>query len=154
MKCPQCSTVNDSKNKFCYECGAEMVPEVEEFAVQATNALFGKEVEVLFYQEPLSDRIGGFVSPTNEQKMKYRKDGVVQRITIETPHASDDTFAAVLAFIRQSKDYLGEEFHEAHYLGFDLKELKKEYLKLFERVMKMKEKRIDSVRPNPNIEKR
>jgi hypothetical protein len=154
MKCPQCSTTNDIKNKYCYECGAELVTEVEEFPVQVTSNLFGKEVEVLFYQEPLSDRIGGFVSPTSEQKMKYRKDGVVQRIIIESPHATDDTFAAVLAFIRQSKEYLGEEFHEAHYLSFDLKSLKKEYLKLFERVMKMKEKRIDSVKPNPNIEKK
>lgn len=153
MKCAQCGTKNDPKNKFCFECGAELVAEVEEFPVQATNNLYGKEVEVLFYQEPLSDKIGGIVSPTSEQKMKYRKDGVVQHVVIESPHAVDDTFAAVLAFIRQSKDYLGEEFHESHYLSYDIKDLKKEYLKLFERVMKMKEKRIDSVKPNPNISK-
>jgi hypothetical protein len=156
LKCAQCGTINEPKNKFCFECGVELTPEVEEMVVQATNNLYGKEVEVLFYSEPLSEKISGFVSPTNEQKMRYRKDGVVQNVIIESPHAADDTFAAVLAFIRQSKDYLGEEFHEAHYLTFDLKALKKEYLKLFERVMRMKEKRMDGVKPStdPKAEKK
>lgn len=147
MKCSQCNTVNEVKNKFCFECGALLPSEVEEMTVQVTNNLYGKEVEVLFYQEPMSDRIGGFVSPTPEQKMRYRKDGVVQTIIIESPHAGDDTFATVMTFIRQSKEYLGESFSEASYLGHSLPDLKKEYLKLFERVLKAKEKRMDGMKP-------
>ena len=157
MKCSQCGTVNEVKNKYCFECGAELTLDVEETAVQLTNNLYGKDVDVLFFQEPLTEKISGFVNPSPEQKMRYRKDGVVQRVVIESPHAQDDTFATVMTFIRQSKEYLGEAFHESHYIGYSLSDLKKEYLKLFEKVLKMKEKRLDGIKPatpDPKAEKK
>jgi len=156
MKCPQCGTINEVKNKFCFECGTVIGTDPEEIVVQVTNALYGKDVDVLFFQEPLTEKVSGFVNPSPEQKMRYRKDGVVQRVVIESPHAQDDTFATVMTFIRQSKDYLQEPFHESNYLGYSLPDLKKEYLKLFEKVLKAKEKRMDGIKPamDPKADKK
>jgi hypothetical protein len=155
MKCSQCGTLNEPKNKFCYECGIVLAVEEEVVEKPLTAHLFGKEVDVLFFAEPFTEKINGIVNPSPEQKMRYRKDGIVQRVIIESPHASDDSIATVMAFIRQSKEYLGEEFHEVHYHSFSLPDLKKEYLKLFERVLKMKEKRGDNSKPaDPKAEKK
>jgi hypothetical protein len=59
-------------------------------------------------------------------------------VTIRAANAEDETVGTVLTFIKQSKEYLGEDYNENAYKGFSHAELKKEYLKLFERVLKMK----------------
>jgi hypothetical protein len=80
---------------------------------------------------------------------------VLQRVTIEAvvPMETDENIGAILTFIRQSKEYLGEKFNEGQYRNFSPAELKKEYLKLFERILKDKSRK-GSDKPLPaNTEK-
>ena len=64
-------------------------------------------------------------------------------MTIEAPEnvVTDENAGAVLAFIRQSKEFLAEEYNETDYRNLPVADLKKEYLKLFERVLKTKAQR-------------
>jgi hypothetical protein len=55
----------------------------------------------------------------------------------------------ILTFIRQSKEYLSEDFNESFYRKFTPQDLKKEYLKLFERILKVKAQRGDAPKPAP-----
>jgi hypothetical protein len=142
MKCPQCGFKNDIKSRFCSQCGAELLAAADAQSTTALAELYGKEVDVLFFIENFTGKISGIVNPTEDQIGRYR-EGVLQRVTVEsgTNNATDETVGTILTFIRQSKDYLGEEFNETQYRTFAPKELKKEYLKLFERILKVKAQR-------------
>ncbi|HET9869424.1 MAG TPA: hypothetical protein VFR02_02855, partial [bacterium] len=87
-------------------------------------------------------------NPSTDQISRY-KNGVVQRVVIQAANAEDETVGTVLTFIKQSKEYLGEEYHENNYKSFSHADLKKEYLKLFERVLKMKAQRGAGPQPPP-----
>jgi hypothetical protein len=141
MQCAYCGTKNDPKNKFCRECGSELRGGADQRPSGAFSELYGKEVDVLFFTETLNSKITGIVNPSPEQISRYR-NGVLQRVTIESggDNASDEETATLLTFIRQSKEYLGEKFDENAYRGFAPADLKKEYLHLFEKILKFKAK--------------
>ena len=155
MKCSQCGTKNDPQSKFCKECGADLQNPSKAPAVTAISELYGKDVEVLFFIESFSGKITGIVNPTEDQIGRYR-EGILQRVTIESPAASepDENIGAVLTFIRQSKEYLGEKYNESQYRNYSTVDLKKEYLKLFERILKDKSMKGDAPKPQPAPEKK
>jgi Double zinc ribbon len=146
MKCPRCGAKNDPKNKFCSECGGEL----QSISEQAFNSagLIGHEVEVLFFNDTFSNKIGGIVNPSPDQIGRY-KHGIVQKVVIQAATEVDETAGTVLTFIKQSKEYLGEDYNENTYKSFSHADLKKEYLKLFERVLKMKAQRNIGGAPEP-----
>jgi hypothetical protein len=110
----------------------------------AISELYGKEVEILFFIENFTGKISGIVNPSEDQIGRYR-EGMLQKVVIESPNnANDENVGAILTFIRQSKEYLGEEFNESNYSNHAPADLKKEYLKLFERILKVKAQRGDS----------
>jgi len=142
MKCGNCGTKNEPKNKFCSDCGTDLQSHPDSQAVSTTlSELFGKEVDVLFFLENYTGKISGIVNPSHDQIGRYR-DGILQRITIETPAPNDpdENIGAVLTFIRESKEYLGEKYEESYYRSFTTRDLKKEYLKLFEKILRVKSK--------------
>jgi hypothetical protein len=143
MKCSVCHTKNDPKNKFCKECGVDLKTHPDHSLLISNSELYGREVEVLFYIDTSTGKISGLVNPTEDQISRYKKDSVLQKVTVEVPEniVADENAGAVLAFIRQSKEFLGEEYDENDYRNFSLVDLKKEYLKLFERVLKYKSQR-------------
>ena len=150
MKCQLCGFKNEIKSRFCSQCGAELLisPDAQERTTLAE--LFGKEVEVLFFIENFTGKISGIVNPTEDQIGRYR-EGVTQKVYIEsgTNNANDETVGTILTFIRQSKEYLSEDFNESFYRKFTPQDLKKEYLKLFERILKVKAQRGDAPKPAP-----
>ena len=62
---------------------------------------------------------------------------------------SDENIGAILTFIRQSKEYLGEKYDEASFRNYSTVDLKKEYLKLFEKILRVKSKNMDMKPPTP-----
>ena len=142
MKCSKCETKNDPKNKFCKECGADMQTHTETPVVTAVSELYGREVDILFFIEHFTGKISGIVNPTEDQIGRYR-EGHLQKVTVEAPNASpgDESIGVLLSSIRQSKEYLSEDFNESHFRGLTPADLKKEYLRLFERILKMKAQR-------------
>ncbi|HJT23064.1 MAG TPA: zinc ribbon domain-containing protein [bacterium] len=155
MKCSQCGTKNDPQSKFCKECGADLQNPSKAPVITVISELYGKEVDVLFFIENFSGKITGIVNPTEDQIGRYR-EGILQRVTIDTPSNSepDENIGAVLTFIRQSKEYLGEKYNETQYRNFSTADLKKEYLKLFERILKEKSSKGDAPKPMPAPEKK
>ena len=154
MKCGQCGAKNDPKNKFCSECGIDLQSNPRTQVSTGLSELYGKEVEILFFFESYTGKISGIVNPSEDQLVRYR-EGVRQKVVIETPSASeaDENIGALLTFIRQSKEYLGEKYNETQFRNSTPAELKKEYLKLFERILKDKSKHPDS-KPMPIPEKK
>ena len=143
MKCSNCQARNDSKSKYCKECGKELKSVPELSPVITNSELYGKEVDVLFYFDKSTSKIAGFINPSEDQIGRYKKDSVLQTVTIETPGdvVADENASAILTFIRQSKEFLAEDYDEHEYRNSSVQDLKKEYLKLFERVLKVKAKR-------------
>ena len=143
MKCAKCDAKNDAQSKYCRECGAELKPPPDLQTINASTELIGKDVLVIFYIEPFAGKITGIVNPTDDQLTRYQKNSIVQKVTIQGPDedAAGEGIGAILSFIRQSKDFLGEEYNESFYRAHSIAELKKEYLKLFERVLKEKARR-------------
>jgi hypothetical protein len=141
MKCTQCGFKNEVTNRFCGQCGKELLAHPDSIAVTTLSELYGKDVDVLFFIENFTGKITGIVNPTEDQIGRYR-DGVLQKITIQSGvnPANDETVGTILTFIRQSKEYLGEPYNENNYRNFPTTELKKEYLRLFERILKAKNK--------------
>ncbi len=142
MKCEQCGTKNDPKSKFCKECGVDLQMSAETQTISTISELYGKEIEVLFFIENFTGKVSGIVNPSEDQIGRYR-EGIIQKVTIEAPsgNATEEGVGAILTFIRQSKEYLGEEYNESNYRTFSPSELKKEYLRLFERILKVKAQR-------------
>ncbi len=153
MKCGQCGTKNDPKNKFCSECGIDLQSHPRSQPLTGISELYGKEVEILFFIENVTGKVTGIVNPSEDQVGRYR-EGVIQKVVIETPITTeaDENIGALLTFIRQSKEYLGEKFNEGQYRNTTPAELKKEYLKLFERILKDKSKKLEP-KPMPVPEK-
>ncbi len=149
MKCSQCGTKNDPNSKFCKECGTVLAGPAGGETLTSISELYGKEVEVIFFIENYTGKISGIVNPTEDQVGRYRQ-GILQKVVIENPanNEPDENIGAVLTFIRQSKEYLGEAYNESHYRNFSTVELKKEYLKLFERILREKSKRSEP-KPTP-----
>ncbi len=143
MKCSNCETNNAAHSKFCKECGQDLKGHPAHTPIVMNSELYGKEVDIFFYIDPTSGKITGLVNPTEELIGKVKKEGVRQRVTIEAPDnvVTDENAGAVLAFIRQSKEFLAEEYNETDYRNLPVADLKKEYLKLFERVLKTKAQR-------------
>jgi hypothetical protein len=141
MKCGQCGTRNDPKSKFCRECGIELATHPNSQPLTSVSELYGKTVEVLFFLENFTGKISGIVNPTEDQVGRYR-EGVLQKVVIETPstNEADESIGAILTFIRQSKEYLGEGYNESSYRNSSVADLKKEYLKLFEKILRVKSK--------------
>lgn len=139
MKCAQCGFKNDAKSRYCSQCGAELYAHSDDQSATTLAELYGKEVDVLFFIENFTGKISGIVNPSEDQIGRYR-EGIVQRVAIEsgTNNATDETVGTLLTFIRQSKEYLGDKFEESQYRNFSPHDLKKEYLKLFERILKAK----------------
>lgn len=147
MKCPNCGTKNESNGKFCRECGADLQGQGKAQASTAISELYGKEVDVIIFIEKFSGKISGIVNPTEDQVSRY-KDGILQRIVVEPPAgAEDENVGALLTFIRQSKEYLGERFDENNYRNFSTHDLKREYLKLFERILTDKSRKSEPPKP-------
>ncbi len=145
MKCGQCGTKNDPQNKFCSECGTDLKSHPRSQVSTGLSELYGKEAEILFFIESYTGKISGIVNPSEDQLVRYR-EGVRQKVVIETPSSSetDENVGALLTFIRQSKEYLGEKYNESLYRNSTPAELKKEYLKLFERILKDKSRQSDT----------
>jgi len=143
MKCGRCGFETPDKIKFCPECGFDQKID------QSVARLFGQEVEVLFYFDPESEgKITGIVNPTLDQFQKHQNRGVNQRIVIGSAMmGSDENSAVVLPFIKKSLEFLAEPYEEERYRHISLPELKKEYLRLFERVLKVKAQRQESLKP-------
>jgi len=116
-----------------------------------TTLLFGKEVELLFWSEdPEFEQVSVIVNPTLDEVQRHRHDGILQKVMIGTSADAGESAAMILPFIKQSKEYLGEDFDPGLYRGLPSAELKKEYLRLFERVLKEKNKRqekLDKIAP-------
>jgi len=110
----------------------------------AISELYGKEVSVLFFIENFTGKVSGIVNPTEDQIGRYR-EGILQKVTIEVPVTteSDENVGALLTFIRQSKEYLGEKYEEGNFRNYSTNDLKKEYLKLFEKILRVKSKNMD-----------
>lgn len=148
MKCGHCGAKNDMKSKFCSECGGELAVKAGSQPLTSISELYGKETEVLFFIENFTGKISGIVNPTEDQIGRYR-EGILQKVTIETPVAieSDENIGAILTFIRQSKEYLGEKYDEGSFRNYSTVDLKKEYLKLFEKILRVKSKNMDMKPP-------
>jgi hypothetical protein len=151
MRCHQCNHDNEIKAKFCSECGAELVRVSKRERPAASTLLFGKEVELLFWSEdPEFEQVSVIVNPTLDEVNRHKNDGILQKVMIGTSADAGESAAMILPFIKQSKEYLGEEFDPGLYRGLPPSELKKEYLRLFERVLKEKNKRqekLDKIAP-------
>ena len=141
MKCGRCGTKNDPKAKFCTECGGDLVVGANAKPMASISELYGKEVDVLFFIENFTGKVTGIVNPTEDQIGRYR-EGILQKVVIDTPVSteSDENVGALLTFIRQSKEYLGEKYDEGNFRNYSVTDLKKEYLKLFEKILKVKSK--------------
>jgi hypothetical protein len=154
MKCGNCGAKNDPKHKFCAHCGTDLQSHPDSQAVASLSELYGKEVDVLFFLENYTGKISGIVNPSPDQIGRYR-DGILQRVVIDSPAGagaeSDENIGAVLTFIRQSKEYLGEKYEEAYYRNFTTPDLKKEYLKLFEKILRVKSKNMPPPPPLPGV---
>jgi hypothetical protein len=152
MKCSRCGAKNEIKAKYCSECGTDLVAGTAPQPVTVISELYGKEIEVLFFIESFTGKISGIVNPSEDQIGRYR-EGIIQKVTIETPVATDtdENVGALLTFIRQSKEYLGEKYDESSFRNSSTVELKKEYLKLFEKILRVKSKNMDAKPPMPVI---
>jgi len=144
MKCGRCGFIADDKNKYCPECGCDLQMD------QNAARLYGQEVDVLFFFDPESqDKITGIINPTLDQFQKHKSRGVVQKVMIGSAMTgTDDNTSAVLAFIRKSLEFLQEPFEDDRYRHLSLPDLKREYLRLFERVLKVKAQRQEIMKPN------
>jgi hypothetical protein len=144
MKCATCGAKNEPKAKFCAECGTAIALTPGDKPLTAISELFGKEVEVLFFIENFTGKVTGIVNPSSDQIGRYR-EGIIQKVLIETPVTtdSDENIGALLTFIRQSKEYLGEKYDEGNFRNYSTSDLKKEYLKLFEKILRVKSKNMD-----------
>lgn len=144
MKCVRCGSENPPSDKFCGQCGMDLKAQPGE-APSVFARLLNREVRILFYfEDTRGEKISGIVNPTLEEIEKYQDSGVVQTVRI-TPDMGERP-ESILPFIKQSKEFLGEPYDEAQYRNWDTKTLKKEFLRLFERVLKAKEKRQDAMR--------
>jgi hypothetical protein len=147
MKCGRCGLEITEKIKFCPECGFDLKID------QSVALLYGQEVEVLFFFDPKVDgKVTGIVNPTLDQFQLHQNHTVVQRVQIGSHSlGSDEGSSSVLPFIKKSLDFLGETYDDERYRNVSLPELKKEYLRLFERVLKVKSQRQESL--NKSAEK-
>lgn len=136
------------KAKFCSECGGDLAAKSGSHPLTAISELYGKEVEVLFFIENFTGKISGIVNPTEDQIGRYR-EGILQKILIDAPITteSDENVGALLTFIRQSKEYLGDKYDESNFRNYSTADLKKEYLKLFEKILRVKSKNMDMKPP-------
>ncbi len=135
MKCSHCGAKNDASQKVCKDCGFALHSQSDTQTTTTVSELIGKDVEVLFFTDSFTGKISGIVNPSQDQIYRY-KDGLLQHVTISTgvSSVSDEMAGTLLTFIRQSKDYLGENFNENNYRSWSTAELKKEYLRLFEKI--------------------
>lgn len=143
MKCGRCGAELSDKNKFCPECGFDLKID------QSVAQLYGQEVEVLFFFDPTSSSglVTGIVNPTLEQYQSHQANGVVQRVVVGAQSGNVESTASVLSFIKKSLEFLAEPYEEERYRHLSLPEMKKEYLRLFERVLKVKAQRQDTLKP-------
>jgi hypothetical protein len=143
MKCGRCGLEITEKIKFCPECGFDLKMD------QSVALLYGQAVEVLFFFDPKADgKVTGIVNPTLEEFQQHQTRGVVQHVQIGGHSVgSDENSATVLPFIKKSLEFLGENYEEDRYRHVSLPELKKEYLRLFERVLKVKAQRMEGLKP-------
>jgi hypothetical protein len=146
MKCGRCGLEIPDKTKFCPECGFDLKID------QSVALLYGQEVEVLFFFETGSDgKISGVVNPTLDQFQNHQLHGVLQRVLIGSHPmgslGSNENASSILSFIKKSLEFLAEPYDEERYRHLSLPDLKKEYLRLFERVLKFKAQRLESLKP-------
>ena len=133
MRCLQCKSFNEDSAKFCHNCGAGL-SKGEKKAEEPRAKLFGKTVKVLFYL----DETGGVVvvgNPSKEEEAKHRKDGVVQPVKIDGGEgAAGEVKQSYMRFIKQLKNMFGEQYYDEQFANLDEVTLKKEYLRLLERM--------------------
>ncbi len=142
MKCVHCGTINEHKNMYCGKCGASLPSEVGGEPTTQASELYGREVDLLFFLEKYTGKISGIVNPSEDQFGRYR-EGIRMRFVIEpgSDSSNQEEVGALLSFIRQGQEYLGEKFDANQHRGLSVSQLKKEYLRLFERMLLDKEKR-------------
>jgi hypothetical protein len=142
MKCGRCGLEITEKIKFCPECGFDLKID------QSVALLYGQEVEVLFFFDPNADgKVIGIVNPTLDQFQLHQHHAVIQRVQVGAHSLGpDESTSSVLPFIKKSLEFLGENYEDERYRNVSLPELKKEYLRLFERVLKVKAQRQESLK--------
>ncbi len=145
-KCRQCGHPAEDSDKFCKECGAPLKRARREAPLNPLMQLFGKEVELLFHTEdPKGEAIQVIVNPTRDEVARYNGDAILQNVVIGTSADNSESAAVILPFIKQSKEYLAEPFDPRMYRDLSPVELRKEYLRLFERVMKENVRRMEKI---------
>lgn len=144
--CPQCGHASEENDKFCKECGHALKRARRETPLNPLLQLFGKEVELLFYtDDPKGEAVQVIVNPTREEIARHDGDAILQNVVIGTSSDNSESAAVILPFIKQSKEYLAEPFDPKAYRHLSPVELRKEYLKLFERVMKENVRRLEKI---------
>jgi len=145
MKCGRCGYQADDSSKFCPECGFDLQMD------QTAARLYGQEVDVLFFYDHVNtEKVTGIVNPTLDQLDRHKLHGVVQKVLIGSAvSGTDENANAVLPFIKKSLEFLAEPYDEERFRHLSLPELKKEYLRLFERVLRVKSQRQEIMKPAP-----
>ncbi len=88
----------------------------------------------------------GIVNPTEEEKGRHNQ-GILQKVIVELPDkiAPKENVGHLLALIGNAKEYLGEPYIESRYRELPPNELKREYFRLFERIMFVAGKRSEAL---------
>lgn len=148
-KCRQCGHQAAADDNFCKECGTPLKRTKRETPVNPLLQLFGKEVELLFHtDDPTGEQIQVIVNPTREEVSRFDGDSIRQNVIIGTTSDNSESAAVILPFIKQSKEYLAEPFDPKVYRDMTPVEMRKEYLRLFDRMMKENVRRMEKIEKN------
>ncbi len=133
MRCGQCKSFNEDSAKFCHNCGAGLGKEGEKDTSPKAK-LYGKTVPVLFY---LADKgaIGAIANPSKEEEKEHSGDGLIQQVRIAGGSGTaSEVKQSYMRFIKQLKSMFGEEYYDEQFVNLEENMLKKEYLRLLERM--------------------
>ena len=102
-------------------------------AASPAEKLKGKTVDVLFYEE--GGKIQAVINPDKAEIAKHRDDGILQKVVVGgVDSAEGGAKQSYLRFIKQMTSMLGEPYYEDRLSHLDDTTLKKEYLRLLERM--------------------
>ncbi len=133
MRCAKCNSFNEDGPKFCHNCGAGLLGKETKDSVSKAE-LLGKSVRLLFFQDD-NKQINVIANPDKKIEDKHDKDGVIQMVKIVGEGAANDQVKkSYLNFIKQMKSMFGEPYYDDQLAKLDEATLKKEYLRLLERM--------------------